>query len=495
MIRFLLLIAMSFALANSFSFGQKTIINVAISGSPKNTIKYSNYIHENYFMSLTNYEGNITKQIDSTYSIELDLKSEIFFGIRINNLIGVPIALAPADTVNIDVLFKKDSLKKGGDKLTYLLKISKSNHIAHTIYRQRFNPIAKHFAAIDSLTDQLVEERLFEVYDKAKYVINKKLKVWDSLLNEKSVSFPVYNLYVQDIKGSLYKQLVLNLLKAKSKKNDSSFNSMRDSLIQIIFKEQGADNSYLLKTLVGSRFHEMYLSRKVRQSALIQDTLLKQIYESYFYLFDTAYREKAWGNSVLLPAFVSPYNENIAEKWNMMVFSKYYPNSVYLKKMRAIYDSVRLERQSKSTFQEIDPKSYKSLLDIFNQHSNRFYFVDVWATWCAPCIGEFAYTARLEHQLDSLNVKKIYLSIDETSDSTKWKNLIKKYYLNGSHYLVGRDIQIEIIKRLLNKDEVGVLSIPQYFIYDKLNDKYYMNLSRPSSENILYEEIKKIITN
>ena len=61
----------------------------------------------------------------------------------------------------------------------------------------------------------------------------------------------------------------------------------------------------------------------------------------------------------------------------------------------------------------------------------------------------------------------------------KWKELIKNLYLNGYHYIVDKKIQIEIIKQLLHGMESGGLNIPQYFMYDKLKDKFYMNLSRP----------------
>lgn len=161
--------------------------------------------------------------------------------------------------------------------------------------------------------------------------------------------------------------------------------------------------------------------------------------------------------------------------------------------MNAIYDSIRMVRRKAYRHQEIVLKNYKSLKEIFDLHKERFFFVDVWATWCAPCIGEFAYTSQLEKQLDSLKIKKIYLSIDERTDSTKWEALIKKYYLNGYHYIADKRIQVEIIEHLLQRKESGGLNIPQYFMYDKIKDKFYMNLSRPSSETVLYEEIRKIV--
>lgn len=473
--------------------GQKSLINIRIHGSKNNTIKYSNYVHNDYFMSLVYYEGNITKQIDSTLQIELELKSEIFFRFLINNQRGAILAINPGDTIDVDVTIAKDSVLKNTGLTRYQINLSKSNYLAHNVYRERFNPIAKTFPSIDSLINESNSKNIFELYEKYKEIVNEKLQVWDSLLIVKKISLPVYNLYFSDTKAGMNRYFVRHFLNQKARSKSQSMSKLYDSLIQRVFIEQGGSNKYLLKTYIGNGFYNTYLTEKIKNDSNIKDTLLKQIYESYFFLFDSSYRESAWGNTVLLPAIISPYNDNLSDKANATVFTKYFPNSIYLKKMNAIYDSIRMVRRKAYSHQEIVLKNYKSLKEIFDLHKERFFFVDVWATWCGPCIGEFAYTSQLEKQLDSLKIKKIYLSIDEKADSTRWKELIKKYYLNGYHYLADKRIQVEIIEHLLQRKESGGLNIPQYFMYDKIKDKFYMNLSRPSSETVLYEELNNII--
>lgn len=490
-IRFIYVLISTLLVSNCI--GQKSLINIRIHGSKNNTIKYSNYIHKDYFMDLAYYEGSITKHMDSILQIELERNSEVFFRVLFNNQRGAILAINPGDTIDIDVTIAKDSILKKSGAPIYQIDLSKSNYLAHNVYRERFNPISKTFSSIDSLINQSNSENIFELYNSCKKIINNTVQIWDSLLKTNNISLPVYNLYYSDTKAGMNRYLIRHFLNQKARLKSKTRLNLFDSLIQKIFIEQGASDKYLLKTYIGRRFHETYLTEKIKSNLLIKDTLLKQISESYFFLFDSTYRESAWGNSVLLPAIISPYNENLSNKANAIVFAKYYPNSIYLKKMNSIYDSIKMVRQKAYSHQEIVSKNYNSLKEIFNFHKERFFFIDVWATWCAPCIGEFSYTSQLEKQLDSLKIKKIYLSIDEKSDSLKWKELIKKYYLNGYHYIVDKKIQIEIIKQLLHGMESGGLNIPQYFMYDKLKDKFYMNLSRPSSESVLYEEIRKII--
>lgn len=485
---------LNFVLLSNFCFSQKTFISVHVSGAAKNTIKYSNYIDHNYFLGLTQFEGNTVKNIDSTFNLELELKSEIFFRLVLNNQAGATLAISPSDSIDIKFTLIRDSINKRTKLPSYSVDITKSNYQAHAVYRERFNPIAKTFVSIDSLVEIYSDYKSAgTLYERCKEVISKKLKVWDSLLVKKEISPTIYKLYLQDTKAGMYRHLARYFSTKKARTKDLPLVIYYDSLLQKIYFEQGAQDKYLLKTYIGSRFHEVWLTDKIIRDTTIKDTLLKQIYESFFYLYDSTYREKAWGNSVLSPAINAPFNENVADKANAIVFAKYYPNSRYLKKMNAIYDSVRMDRQRAYSHQEIVLKNYESLKEIFDFHKERFFFIDVWATWCAPCIGEFAYTSQLEKQLDSLKIKKIYLSIDERRDSTKWKEIIKKYYLNGYHYFADKKIQVEILEHLLQRKESGGLNIPQYFIFDKLKNKFYMNLSRPSSESVLYEEILKIV--
>ena len=355
-IRFIYVLISTLLVSNCI--GQKSLINIRIHGSKNNTIKYSNYIHKDYFMDLAYYEGSITKHMDSILQIELERNSEVFFRVLFNNQRGAILAINPGDTIEIDVTIAKDSILKKSGAPIYQIDLSKSNYLAHNVYRERFNPISKTFSSIDSLINQSNSDNIFELYNSCKKIINNKLQIWDSLLNTNNISLPVYNLYYSDTKAGMNRYLIRHFLNQKARLKTKTRLNLFDSLIQKIFIEQGAADKYLLKTYIGRRFHETYLTEKIKSNLLIKDTLLKQISESYFFLFDRTYRESAWGNSVLLPAIISPYNENLSNKANAIVLLRYYPNSVYLKKMNAIYDSIKMVRQKayvaiKKSYQKI----------------------------------------------------------------------------------------------------------------------------------------------
>jgi hypothetical protein len=91
---------------------------------------------------------------------------------------------------------------------------------------------------------------------------------------------------------------------------------------------------------------------------------------------------------------------------------------------------------------------------ITQEHSGKIIYLDIWATWCSPCIGEMPYSKKLISELDSDKVDFVYLCIDSKED--RWKALISEMEIEGNHYLATPD-QSRFIYKLF---EMG--SVPHY---------------------------------
>ncbi|MFD0798016.1 TlpA family protein disulfide reductase [Maribacter chungangensis] len=147
---------------------------------------------------------------------------------------------------------------------------------------------------------------------------------------------------------------------------------------------------------------------------------------------------------------------------------------------RAKYPFASMSNDSLTLIVEYGNNNLDSLLQ--KQFSNKKVFVDLWATWCAPCIQEFGLIDEIKPTLDELGIKQLYISIDRLRARKNWKNAIQSYGLNGSHFLAGHEIDSVLRSKLEKNNE---LSIPRYLLFDENGKLMDDNLPWPSTGKLI----------
>jgi thiol-disulfide isomerase/thioredoxin len=132
---------------------------------------------------------------------------------------------------------------------------------------------------------------------------------------------------------------------------------------------------------------------------------------------------------------------------------------------------------NKDIFVHSNGKSY-SFDDLLKVAKGKVIYIDVWASWCAPCIGEMPAEEHLQNIYASKPVEFIYISIDENKGA--WGVANKKHGLDkkkGSYLLLnpGRSEFSKIFK-------TG--TIPRYILIDKNGTVFNADAPRPSSVSI-----------
>lgn len=127
-----------------------------------------------------------------------------------------------------------------------------------------------------------------------------------------------------------------------------------------------------------------------------------------------------------------------------------------------------------------------SKVDDFNQKT---LYIDLWATWCGPCIAEFKHKDKVhELLLNYENIIPVYISIDEDKNAIIWKEKTKAFNLNGYHLRANQELTTDINEKLFEGRGIGV---PRYILLSKDGIILEKNLSRPSNIDKLKQELNK----
>ncbi len=100
-----------------------------------------------------------------------------------------------------------------------------------------------------------------------------------------------------------------------------------------------------------------------------------------------------------------------------------------------------------------DKTSGTDLLEcIMRKYTKKLVLIDIWATWCGPCIEEMPYSKKLHDEVrrENLPVEFVYLCTSGGSKEEKWTRKVMELSQPGTHIYV-EDKHIAELFSLLNK--------------------------------------------
>ncbi|MEO8884599.1 MAG: TlpA disulfide reductase family protein [Mucilaginibacter sp.] len=127
--------------------------------------------------------------------------------------------------------------------------------------------------------------------------------------------------------------------------------------------------------------------------------------------------------------------------------------------------------------------------DVFSylaaKYPGKVLYVDVYATWCAPCLDEMRSTPALQKAMANKDV--VFINLCLQSLVTNWKNLVKEKNIKGENYFLTSDA---------SKLFMGTYKLegyPSYILMNKQGQIVTTNASRPSDKKTLYKQIDKLL--
>ncbi|MCQ2235813.1 MAG: redoxin family protein [Bacteroidales bacterium] len=116
------------------------------------------------------------------------------------------------------------------------------------------------------------------------------------------------------------------------------------------------------------------------------------------------------------------------------------------------------------------------LADLIKDHVGKVVFIDIWASWCAPCRLGIEKMKPLEPELEAKGVDFVYIT-DESTPENAWNNMILD--IKGSHYR----LKSEVLNKL--KEKFNFSGIPSYIFVNKKGEVAHTNVGFGGIEPIV----------
>jgi len=153
------------------------------------------------------------------------------------------------------------------------------------------------------------------------------------------------------------------------------------------------------------------------------------------------------------------------------------PSKENLDKISERYETLKVLTKGNPS-PDFDYENYKggntSLADL----KGKYTYIDVWATWCGPCIREIPSLKEVEDDYKGKNIQFVSISIDEKKDYKKWKTMIAEKQLGGVQLMADNNWNSTFVK------EYGILGIPRFILVDPEGKIVSADAPRPSEPKL-----------
>jgi len=157
-------------------------------------------------------------------------------------------------------------------------------------------------------------------------------------------------------------------------------------------------------------------------------------------------------------------------------------NPEYLNQIEEIYSKIKKTKKGaiSPTFELYDIDSNFVKLENFK---GKLVYIDIWATWCSPCIKEIPYLDKLQTEFKDKNI--VFISICQNDVKEIWEAVVLSNELQGIHIFIP-----EIDNKFLS--DYLVTGIPRFILIDEKGFIIDSEALRPSNP-ALKEQLDELL--
>lgn len=160
-------------------------------------------------------------------------------------------------------------------------------------------------------------------------------------------------------------------------------------------------------------------------------------------------------------------------------------DDVFKKKLTDKYEKVKNlvpgKDSPKFSYKDINGKTV-ALDDL----KGKYVYVDVWATWCGPCLREIPHLKKLEQKYHRRKIAFVSISVDREKDFSTWQKMVKEKELRGYQLYADRNWSSDFVLAYV------IESIPRFILIDKNGKIINADAPRPSDPKLITDYLNKL---
>lgn len=135
-----------------------------------------------------------------------------------------------------------------------------------------------------------------------------------------------------------------------------------------------------------------------------------------------------------------------------------------IKKVKKLYEDYAKLLSGKPSPKFVNYENNAGGTSSLDDFKGKFVYIDIWATWCAPCKMQIPFLEEIEEQYHTKNIEFVTISVDKQKNKQEWKDLIKSKKMKGVQLLADNDFKSEFIK------SYNIKSIPRFIFLDPMGN-------------------------
>lgn len=124
-----------------------------------------------------------------------------------------------------------------------------------------------------------------------------------------------------------------------------------------------------------------------------------------------------------------------------------------------------------------DLENYNGGTTSLDDFKGKYVYIDIWATWCRPCLAQIPALKDLEAEYKDKNIAFVSISSDKIEKHKAWRDMIAEKEMTGVQLFLGED------QSFMQDYQIG--NIPRFILIDPDGNIDNANAPRPSQTELI----------